>query len=233
MQSLQETLKILDDAKKRHDRVLVSYSGGKDSIVTLDLCIKTWGVENVECFYMFTLPGLRCIAEDLNQARDRWGVRIRQYPHPGVKKMIANGVYGTAWFKTDDLQFLDYRIEHVYALAMQDSGINLIAHGRKRADSPRFTKRVLATWGNKDYLLYPVVGWRRPDIQAYIQLNGLFRSKLMAEPDLSILGIEYMYDHYRDDFEKMEKLFPYMRAVIKRREWFGVTQAWWNKTRDA
>lgn len=228
MQALQETLKLLDDAKKRHDRVLVAYSGGKDSIVTLDLCIKNWGVQNVECFHMFTLPGLRCIEEELNQARDRWGVRIRMYPHWGVKRMIANGVYGTAWFKTDDLQFLDYKLDHIYALAMQDSGINLIAHGRKRADSPRWAKRVLATWGNKEFLLYPLVGWRRPDVMAYIRMNNLFEPKLCAEPDLSIRGIEFMHDFYPDDFEKMERLFPYMRAVIKRREWFGVSHAeWW------
>lgn len=49
-------LRTVETAAAITGRVLVSFSGGKDSVVTLDLCVKNFS--HVECFFMYQVRGL-------------------------------------------------------------------------------------------------------------------------------------------------------------------------------
>lgn len=225
MQPLQETLKRLETAAAAHKRVLVAYSGGKDSIATLDLCVKTFGIENVECFFMYFIPGLRCVEDELDKARKRWGVKIHQYPHWVLHKALAYGFFTNPWYTLDDLGFVEWKLDNIYALAMAETDIGLIAHGRKRSDS-KWARRVLATWGDKDTLLYPLIGWSKLDVLAYLTANNLWvpgtSGRNATGVDLSTPSLLWLHDNHPQDFARIEHVFPYVRAVVERRRMFGV-----------
>lgn len=226
MQPLQETLALLEGAARSHKRIVVAYSGGKDSIATLDMCIKTFGKENVDCFFMYLIPGMECVERELDRARQRWGVRIRQYPHWILHKLLTNGAYGTAWFQRDDIQLFEWKLQSIYAVAMADSGATIIGHGAKKSDS-RWRKKQLGTWGKQDYMLYPLIGWRKPDVLAYLQINKLWVPDSSGTNatgiDLTPPSLLWLHDNHPNDFAKLAVPFPYIWAVVYRRKFYGVS----------
>lgn len=56
MNYVDETLAALKKYREQHDSVVVSYSGGKDSLCVMELCTRTF--PKVEAFIMELVPGL-------------------------------------------------------------------------------------------------------------------------------------------------------------------------------
>lgn len=54
-------------------RILVAVSGGKDSLATLDVCIRHFGRENVTGFLMELVPGLECEWRSIRAVERRFG----------------------------------------------------------------------------------------------------------------------------------------------------------------
>lgn len=90
-QIFKQTYKQMEIMSKSIDTVLVSFSGGRDSLVVLDLCRRFF--KNVVCFYMFIVPELRRIEEYFGYAKQHWNVTILQYPHWVLTNYLKNGVY--------------------------------------------------------------------------------------------------------------------------------------------
>jgi hypothetical protein len=220
--ALHETLELLAEARSRSDAVLAAYSDGKDSRVVLDLCLRTFS--RVELFFMEFIPGLRCVEEGLEAAEQRIGKPIRRYPHWLLAKCIKGGVYCAPWFGLDDLP--DWKLADVYQLAMADTGIPLLATGAKRADS-LWRKRQMNTWGKADHMLYPLAGWNKIDVLGYLQARGIpipdSSGAVATGIDLSTPSLLWLHDRHPEDFERVCRYFPYARAVVYRRKFFGLT----------
>lgn len=78
-----ETSRILQEQARKHPAVLVSFSGGKDSLAVLDLCCRAFN--HVVAFYMYLVPGLRHIEERLEWAKAKYGIEILQYSATSVR----------------------------------------------------------------------------------------------------------------------------------------------------
>lgn len=223
MGRFEETLSDLQRAAQRSSAVLVAYSGGKDAIATVDLCVRTF--KKVECFFMYLVPGLEHIEAGLEFARKRWGVTIKQYPHFTLSKLLKSGVYCPNSYKRDDLP--DLKLADIYAAAMADSGIRMIATGAKKADS--IFRRKSWQQFEKDYLVYPLKDWSTRDVLGYLRLRGLpvptrnegFQT---SGVDLTTRDLLRIHDQFPADFDRLERVFPYIRAVVKRRDWYQVTE---------
>lgn len=226
----EETERILGEAAAKHEACLVAFSGGKDSLVVLDLCWRTF--RRVEAFCMVLVPGLRCLEEQLEFARERWGVTIHEYPHWLLSKYVAQGTYGwgrgsadaqAAWSAEHELKQKD-----VYALASKESGIRIVASGQRKADylfrvsdSNRGRRRASFE------LLLPIVGWNKLDVLAYLKTHDIplpdtTAGKSTTGIDLSTPSLLFLHDRYPDDFERLCEFFPFAKAAVCRREWFGV-----------
>jgi phosphoadenosine phosphosulfate reductase len=218
---IQDTLSKLSEASSRSDAILVAYSGGKDSLVVLDLCMRSF--KHVECFFMYFVPGLRCVEEMLDYGRKRWGVKINQYPHWMTTKSIRDGIFCPNYFTRDDLP--EWKLRDIYNLAMAEAGIPIMATGAKKADS-LWRKRQLATWGNKSDTLYPIVEWNKLDVISYLRARNIpvpaSSGKSATGIDLSTPSLLWLHDSYPDDFRRVCEVFPYAEAVVYRRRWYGV-----------
>lgn len=221
MQALQETMGILRAAREKHDSILVAFSAGKDSLCVLDMCVRTF--KHVEAFFMYFVPGLSVIEEQLEAARQRWGVTIHQVPHWTLSRVLVNRAFQWPSYKQDDLQ--EFKLRDVYNLMKAKTGIEMIATGARRADS-LWRKRNLANIAHYTDLMYPVVGWGKADIFGYLGMHkipmppssgGQMTGIGLVTPDLL-----WLHDEYPDDFKKLLKIFPFAEAVVHRRSFYGV-----------
>jgi hypothetical protein len=103
----------------------------------------------------------------------------------------------------------------------------MIATGAKKADS-MFRRK---SWHQfeKDYLVYPLKDWGTRDVLGYLQFRKLpvptrnegFQT---SGVDLTTRDLLRIWRQFPADFERIERVFPYVRAVVKRFEWYGIEE---------
>jgi phosphoadenosine phosphosulfate reductase len=216
------TSKFLNELSKRHDAIVVSYSGGKDSLAVLDLCCKTFN--RVTCFLMWFVPGMGFDRDNIAFAKERFNVEVIQYPHWAAIKAMRHGVYCTQSKLVSG--FPEWNLHDIHAMVMQDTGINLIAHGGKKTDS-MWRRRNLKNTANRTEVIYPLLNWNRWEVLAYLKRNDIPVPEQEGHSnsgiDLCTPSVLWLHDNRPDDFAILEKWFPYVRAVVHRREFYGVT----------
>ena len=116
--------------------------------------------------------------------------------------------------------------KHSSCLVAYSGGKESVHHWRRK------------TWGQfqKEYLVYPLREWSTRDVFAYLSMRHLpvptgnqgdgAGASGAGVPgsgvDLTARDLLRIYDAYPDDFERIEAVFPYVKAVVKRREWYNV-----------
>ncbi len=218
MGRFETTFADLDAAAKKDTSILVAYSGGKDSLAVMDMCCRAF--QRVEAFFMYLIPGLESTETALLQAEARWGVKVRQYPHWLLRRLLFDGVYCQNSFRNDDLP--EWKLMDVYRLAIAETGIPTIATGAKKADS-LWRRRQMSSWC-KD-LLYPLKDWSKLDVLSYLKLRGLpepaSSGRSATGIDLSTPSLLWLHDTYPNDFRKLCEVFPFAEAVVWRRTYYG------------
>ncbi len=71
--------------------VLLAFSCGKDSIAAW-LAMRDMGIEVVPA-YLYYVPGLRFVDEELDYFEQKFQTRIRRYPHPSLYRWLNNAVF--------------------------------------------------------------------------------------------------------------------------------------------
>lgn len=222
-----QTARLLQAEAKKSSAVLVSFSGGKDSLVCLDLCSRA-GFSRVVAFYMYLVPGLQLIEERLDYARARWGIEILQYPHWVFYKCLKMGYYRNTHHSFDDLP--EIKLHDIYHMVQLETGIKPIVHGGKDDDGLWRRRMFSNTKGSKNYehMVYPIKGWTRYEVLAYCQTQKIpipdeYRASA-GGVDLSQPSLLWIYDNYKEDFKRIAKYFPHIEAVVWRRHWYGVNK---------
>jgi phosphoadenosine phosphosulfate reductase len=214
------TSRLLSQNALAHQAVLVAYSGGKDSLVVLDLCAGAF--ERVVAGHLDFLPGLEVTESRLRYAQERWKCRVLRYPHGIYLRALKCGLYcppvsslrrAEEWSNAD-----------VWHLARQDSGIALVATGEKKRD---FLARRGFIKSNRDpNLIFPLADWHNADVLAYLQHHNIPVPDAPADHsgvDLSTKSLLWLHDHHPDDFALMAEQFPFIETVVLRREWYDVS----------
>lgn len=216
----QDTINKLQDISTLDNSVLVSYSGGKDSLVVMDLCCRYF--KTVKAFFMYFVEGLECCERQLDFARKKWGVDIIQYPHWNYIRCLRDGIY--CFNSTAHDKLPDWKLKNVYEAARFDSGINLIATGAKASDS-QWRRRNLVH-GVNEGVFCPLKEWNKFDVLAYLKINNIpepnSSNRQATGVDLSTPSILWLYDNYPDDFKTLLKEFPLARAAVTRRDKYGI-----------
>lgn len=212
---LYDTLKA---AQCVTDSVLVAFSGGKDSAVTLDLCCKYFS--NVEAFFMYQIPNLSFQEAAIRTAEKRYNIKIHRIPHFEISEFLRYGV-----FREPDFEVPIVKIVEIYNYLREQTGIYWIAAGERISDS--IVRRAMikhdGTMDLKRGRIYPVAEWRKKHIVEYVKAH-----KLLLSPESAVLGHSFrslygadlltIRNHYPDDYSRIRAFYPYVDVEIKRLE---------------
>lgn len=225
------TLETLRDRARVSDSCLVSYLGGKDSLVVMDLCVRAF--KRVVGFYMFFVPGLECIEEQIALARQRWGIEVLHYPHIGLLAAKKNGIFGWEGRKLEGIP--DAGLRDIYDWVMADTGIPQIATGMKKADSvarrvffQNITKHKAGEAQSAETMdvFFPIKEWKKYDVLAYCKLQHIplpeTYDTTSAGVGLETPAVLWLHDCYPADYRKLCAWFPFAEAIVWRRKFYGI-----------
>jgi phosphoadenosine phosphosulfate reductase len=215
-----ETIKKLQGIAQKRDTVICAFSGGKDSLVCLDLCCRTF--KNVIPFFMYFIPGLECCEIMLRYAEDRWGVKVLQYPHWLLTRVIRNGIYCKPT-KKDFAGLPEFTTHDIYKIVMQDTGVRCLVTGAKDSDS--MWRRRYFTITKMPELVFPIKAWNKFDVVSYLKRRDIpipqSSGAAAGGVDLSTGSLLFLYKNYPRDFARIRECFPFIDAVIYREKWYG------------
>lgn len=212
--AFERAVELLNDRE-----VLVSYSGGKDSMILMDIASRC--AKKVAAFHMEVVPHLPVMDARLKWAEDKWGIPIARYPHWLRSELFIAGEY--CFHKSTDVPHIT--INDIYAVARAESGIQFIVTGAKKGDS-LWRRRTGVSKFAKDDLKAPLWDWSTRDVYGYLKSRGIEAPKgdgrNASGIDLSHECILWLYDHHRESYDIYERTFPFIGAVIKLRDWYGI-----------
>ena len=203
------------------DSVIVGFSGGKDSIVTLDLCFKYF--KNVVPFFMYLVPDLGFQEKMLRRYEDKYNTEIIRIPHFECSDFLKYGSFTMADWNVDIVGITD-----TYEYLRQKTGIYWIAAGERCADSI-VRNAMIKKSGSIDYKrgrFYPLAYWKKNEVLHYIKQKKLYLSpeqKTLGFSFRSLAGCELavIKEHYPEDYEKILKVYPFAGAYVERYEIYG------------
>lgn len=212
-----ETVRQLQEKARNHESVLVAYSGGKDSLCILDLCCRAF--RHVAAVHLYFVPGLKLVEDQLALARDRWGVDVLEYPEPTFLEALKTGLYCNDHYSMGDVPKV--KASEIFKIAAHETGINLVVTGKKKADG---MNNVGTLKKDEGLFFNPIFKWRQMDVLSYLAAHKIplppSDGRKSSSFDLTVPNILWLWDKHREDFEKIERYFPYIRAVVHRREWY-------------
>ena len=207
--------------RKITDEIIVAFSGGKESIVTLDMCCRHF--DRVSAFFLYIAPNLSFQEKQLEWYEKKYNLNIMRLPHPMVSEFFR---YGTYRNMNPDVPIIG--INDVYSYVRWLTGMHWISAG-ERIDDSIVRRAMIKHSGTVDAQrgrFYPVANWSKKDIFAYIKHHNLRIGK-----DSQVLGFSYrglegnqlhaLKVHFPQDYEKIKKLYPLCEAGVKRYEQYG------------
>ena len=203
------------------DSVIVGFSGGKNSIVTLDLCFKYF--KRVVPFFMYLVPDLEFQEQMLRRYEERYKTEIIRIPHFECSNFLKYGSFTMADWNVDIVGIND-----TYEYLRQTTGIHWIAAGERCADSI-VRNAMIKKSGSIDYKrgrFYPLAYWKKQEILEYIKYKKLYLSpeqKKIGFSFRSLAGNEFsvIKQLYPKDYEKILKVYPFAEAGVLRYEKYG------------
>lgn len=203
------------------DSVIVGFSGGKDSIVTMDLCFRYF--KNVRPFFMYLVPGLSFQEKQIEWYERKYDTEIMRLPH----FELSNGFKFGA-FREPDMDVDIVGINDTYEYVRQQTGIHWIAAGERCADSivrnAMIKKSGSIDWNRGRF--YPLAYWKKNEVLQYIKQKKLYLSKEQREMGFSFRALtgselSIIKRLYPEDYEKVLQVFPFAGAAVERFEKYG------------
>lgn len=203
------------------DSVIVGFSGGKDSIVTLDLCFRYF--KRVVPYFMYLVPYLDFQEKTLKWYENKYNTEIIRIPHFEVSEFLKYGSFTMADWTVDVVGIND-----TYEYLREKTGIQWIAAGERCADSI-VRNAMIKKSGSIDYKrgrFYPLAYWKKNEVLQYIKQKKLYLSpeqrkirfsfRSLAGNELAIIK-----NMYPKDYEKILQVYPFAGAGVERFEKYG------------
>ena len=230
MRHVEDAADRLEKARNGEKSILVSYSGGKDSLAVMDLAVRVFGAPNVKAFFMEAIPGLRYTAEIAADLQQRHGIALILVPHWTMLNALGDCCYcdgnsaGLANLKACKAA----KLADIHAMVRHQGNIRTIATGYKRADS-LWRKRMMSIPSAMLDICCPLAEWNRRQVVEYLESRRIPMPEDMGSKKYLSQGIGrdtrslcWLHDTMPDDFEKLEQVFPFVGAVIARRKFYGI-----------
>ena len=191
------------------DSVIVGFSGGKDSLVTLDLCVKYF--KNVAAYNLYTVPNLSFQERCLKTYEERYGIEIIRLPHPEVSERLRNGKFAPADDEISRIYFQD-----IYDYIRDLTGYFWIAGGERISDSIERNAMMKKSSSISFEMgrFYPIAYWKQKEVLNYIKVHKLpyFDMKVGFLPE----QLWEIREFFPNDWEKVLKMYPYMEIALEK-----------------
>lgn len=228
MSRLDETKAAL--TRVTGQKVMVAVSGGKDSICTLDVCIRHFGVENVSGFMMYLVPDLDVEWGPIRRIERRFGITVHAVPHYELARYVKYDIYRLSSPKTSKLRIKTQR--DVEAFLRRAHKIDWFAWGMRAADGTvrnAYLKRIRGV-DEQGKRVYPIWTWRKDDVFGYLRARGLPIPTPIAASNGGFSGginlradcLRWLRDYHPGDYQKVLDVFPFAESALIREELFAL-----------
>ncbi len=202
--------------------VLLAFSCGKDSIAAW-CAMRDEGIDVIPA-YLYYVPGLTWINEELDYFEQKFGTRIYRYPHPSLYRWLNNFVYQAPerlrYIEAAQLPTPTY--EQTWDLIRDHLGLpkgTWCADGVRAADSIQRRGAFVryGYWRHASRKVSPIGDWLKGEVMDCIESHGL---KLPVDYEWfgrSFDGIdrrftEVLKQRDPEDFEVLRSWFPLLEA---------------------
>lgn len=207
--------------KKMTREVLVGFSGGKDSCVTLDLCFRHF--DRVQPFFMYQVPGFSFQEKTIRWYENKYGVEVIRMPHFETSNFLRYGLY-----REPDYGVPIVSTKEAYDYLRIKTGIYYIACGERIADSI-VRRAMIKNSGSIDIKrgrFYPIAYWKKSDVMQYCKTKKLYigaESKKLGFSFRSLDGksLSMLKKAYPEDYERVKRIYPLADAAVLRSERYG------------
>lgn len=200
------------------DSVLVGFSGGKESIVVLDICFRYF--KRVQPYFQYAVPGLSFNEKLLDWYENKYKTEIIRVPIESCGAMFRYGIY-----TAPDPEFPVVSETDVWNYLRHETGIWWVAGGERINDSIMRRARIKhsSTIDIKSGRLFPVAMWKTREIYDYIKFKNLYLPKEQKELKHSLrifkaMDLMYIQEKLPNDYEKILSVYPLAGAITKRAE---------------
>ena len=217
LSAIDDALLIIEELKKQTDKVVLFYSGGKDSIVLLDLLSRHF--KEVNLLFMYFVKGLEHIEKYVTWAEKKYNVKVKKVPH-----WILSRMYNESYYRLHTAQKVpNVKLIDIENAAKKHFDCEWIVTGMKKNDSLN-RRLMLNTWymgaiNLKSKRACPLSNWRKNDCLYYIKQNKLpmpisYDSKNSSGAALTPEFLTYCKTHYPKDYEKVLQQFPFAEVIL-------------------
>lgn len=222
MRRLELTLQALHSLRDAgHQEIIVSFSGGKDSVAVLDLCHRVF--ERVHAFFLYVVPGLECEESILRRFEAKYGLKFLRLPSPTIANLLKSGwMVPHAFRLRRQLKFDD-----LYRAARKKTGAHYIALGHRMDESLQRRGMISSTTENgidhKNGKVYPLAHWNAKSVYSYLRHRQIPMVDHFGAWDTTGLSFERgtlqrLRERFPGDYEKLCDVFPMLPAKVLRDE---------------
>lgn len=206
------------------ESVGVSFSGGKDSLIVLDLACRVFGSANVHAFYLYFIRHLECVEPRLAAAERRWGITVTQLPNPAIADALHWGDFSHQRFNFRR-QLTDDAIQRAFR---HRTGCRWLLFGH-RADESLQRRGMISSASDPDCLgrsthlgkAWPIHNWTGRTCFAYLRNHDIPLPPDFGGGDTSDLSLTsscmlWLHQNYPADYERFCRQFPMAESLLVR-----------------
>ena len=211
-------LHAVTTARAVTDKVTVLFSGGKDSVCTLDLCRRFFPAQNVKAAFMYYVRGLSFQDQILDYYEKLYDMEIIRVPHFELSSFFRYGV-----LRPPDESVPNLKTAEVYDYIRELTGTYWLAGGERINDS-MVRRAMIKRSGSIDRSrgrFYPLAEWSKSDVMEYIK-----KQHLKTSPESAVLGFSFrslndsemmkIKQYYPEDYERIKRWFPLLDVTLNR-----------------
>jgi len=214
-------LSLAATASRLTDAIIVGVSCGKDSAATLDVCSRHF--LNVHAYFMYLVKGLEFQEKYLCYLEGKYGISIMRIPHWNLSAMFKYG-----WLRNHSESMMSVpliKLIDAESYVKEKLSCEWIAYGHRAQESLERNAMLKKNGGIdlKGKRVYPLTFWSKKHVVKYLDKN-----KIPLAPEYRFLGRSFgaflepqllvIKQHWPNDSDKIKEVFPYVEAIIKRKE---------------
>lgn len=203
--------------------ICVGCSGGKDSLVTLDIVMRSGAFTNVHLLAMELIPNLDLFRKPVERAAARYGLKVHYVPHWDTARLLKYAVLRPHIRGAERLTLL--RLKDVEQAITHRTQIDFFCYGERAADSivrriyTRECDGVQESWRR----CWPIYDWKIADVRRYLALQRIPLPKKIGVRVTSGVSLEpadlvHIKREHPSDYRKILAVFPWCEAQIFRLE---------------